>query len=246
VNEFNGHLSEGKCSRIPAIRNSQFAIRNLLLWAEVLLYAGAMAAYIWFLMPLKPSMFRWYHVLAGVVLAAAPVGLNLLHGDNRRDSGIRLDNLGASAREVVIATVILAGGIVAIGLAAGGFHWVSPRRFGDITLVYLGWGFCQQYLLQSFSLRRLRQAQAPRWCAVIAAACVFGLIHAPNWYLVAGTTLAGAVWCGLFLRNANIITLGLAHATLAVLLYHAWPIAWLHGMTIGQMYLEKLRQAGIQ
>jgi hypothetical protein len=219
--------------------NPPLAVRAILVGEVILCVAGA-AACIWFLGPTRESVLRWYHATLPL-LAAVPIGLNLLHGDRPADSGLRLDNWRASAKGVLLATVAMAAGIVLIGLLARGFHWVSAKRLANLVGLYPLWGIVQQYFLQAFMLRRLRQARIPPPAATILAAGLFGLLHAPNWALVATVTFAGIVGCTLFLRRPNLITLGLAHGVLAVLLYHAWPKAWLQGMTIGPMFLEKVR-----
>lgn len=206
-----------------------------LLVGEVLVFVGACMAYIWLLMPTAKHP-QWYHVASIIVLGTFPICMNLLHGDRPKDSGIRLDNLGASARPVAAVTIVFVIGVIVVGLAVGGFHWVKWRRFAELCGGYLAWGLVQQYLLQAFALRRLRQAALPVLPAAILAAGLFAFIHSPNWPLVALTFGAGVMWCLLFVRRPNLLPLGLAHAVLAVLIYHAWPVLWLDGLTVGTMY----------
>jgi len=209
--------------------------KRAVLVGEVLVFVGACLGYIWFLLPTAKHP-QWYHVASIIALGAFPICMNLLHGDRPKDSGIRLDNIGGSAREIVPITVIFAIGVVAVGLATSGFHWVSWKRIGELAGGYLGWGLVQQYLLQAFALRRLRQAGLPTLPAMVLAAGLFAFLHAPNWPLVVLTFGAGVAWCVFFVRKPNILTLGLAHGVLAVLLYHAWPVEWLDGLTVGPMY----------
>ncbi len=211
-----------------------FAARAVLV-GEVLLFVAAVMAYIWLLAPTAGHL-QWYHVAGIIVLGAFPVCMNLLHGDRPRDSGIRLDNLAAASKPVAAVTIIFIAGIVIVGLATGGFHWVKWRRFAELCGGYLAWGLVQQYLLQAFAMRRLKQAAVPTLLAAIIAAGLFAFIHSPNWPLVALTFVAGVAWCLLFARRPNLLPLGAAHAVLAVLLYHAWPVSWLDGLTIGTMY----------
>ncbi len=213
---------------------------RVMLVAEVVLFVAGMLGYIWLLMPHKGADVRWYQPAVAVLLAAVPIALNLLHGDRPADSGIRLDNLAASAKEVAIATAILATVAVALALVWDGWRWKGWPRLAELSGLYLGWGLAQQYLLQAFALRRFMQAGLPAAAAVVLAAGLFGLLHAPNWLLVAVTTGAGLVWCRLFLRRPNILTLGLSHAALAVLLYHVWYVP-ICRLMIGPMYLEKMR-----
>jgi membrane protease YdiL (CAAX protease family) len=211
---------------------------RLMLVAEVLIVTGGMAMYLLFLLPLHKQDTRWYHVVIPLVLmAVGPISLNLLHGDRPADSGIRLDTLAGSAREVGLATLAMAAGLTALALWMGGFTWKSWPRLAEMGGGYLAWGLMQQYLLQAFVLRRLLQSGLPKWPAVAAAAALFGLMHAPNWGLVAASAGGAVVWCHLFLRRPNLLTLGASHAALAVLLYHAFNHQ-LMALTVGRMYIH--------
>jgi len=213
---------------------------RVVLVAEVAVYLAALAAYVWFAMPAGRAVY-WYHVVLLGAAVAFPVAANLLHGDRPRDSGLRLGNLAASAKLVVPATLVMAAGVTVTGLVVGGFHWISWRRLAELAGGYLSWGLAQQYLLQSFALRRLMQAGLPAVPAAVLAAGAFAMVHAPNWILVGLTGGAGLVWCAIFLRRPNILTLALAHGALAVLLFHAWPTRWLQNLTIGPFYIMRCK-----
>ena len=212
------------------------AVRVLLL-VEVFGYVAVAIAFIWLALPARGAV-RWYHVAFFIFAGCFPICMNLLHGDRPRDSGLCVDNLRGSIGEVALATAAMGCLVAGVGLAAGGFHWVSWKRFGDMMLGYPAWGIAQQYVIQAFILRRLRQAGLVGPLAVVATAVLFGLAHAPNWALAGSVAGAAVVWCTLFLRRANLITLGVSHGVLAVLLYHAWPEEWLHRLTIGWTFVK--------
>ena len=209
------------------------AVRAMLA-AEVVGYVAALTAYVQLALP-PDGHVRLWDVAFYVFAAAFPIAMNLLHGDRPRDSGIRLDNLLSAGRSAAVATAILAAGIVAIGLTARSFHWTRWGHFFERAGMYLAWGPMQQYLLQAFALRRLRQAGLATPLAVVAASAAFGLVHAPNWLLVGLTFGSGIVFCRLFLRRPNLVPLGIAHGILAVLLYFAWPTSWHLRLAIGGM-----------
>ena len=213
------------------------SVRALLL-AEVLIFVAALAACIW-LAPAKGQAVRAYHAVLWAVAAGVPILAAFLHGDRPRDAGLRVDNLGPSAREVAVVTALMAAFVVTVGLAVGGFHGQRVGRVLERGGTYLLGAFVQQYLLQAFVVRRLRQAGLTAPWAVAAAAILFALLHAPNWVLSAGTAGAGALWCVLFLRQANLLTLSVSHGLLALLLYHAWPKVWHLGLAIGPNALER-------
>ena len=219
------------------------AAARTLLVCEVFGYVAVLWAYVWFALPPSPAA-GWHHAAFFIFAGTFPVCMNLLHGDRPADSGIRLDNLVASAKETGVGIGAMGVVLAAAGLAAGGFHWVNWGRFGDKCVVYAAWGPVQQYLLQAFAVRRFRQAKVPAWIACLSGAVLFGLLHSPNWPLVALATAAGVVWAGLFLRHPNIITLGVGHGVLAVLAYHALPVSWLENLTIGGLYLQRMAAGG--
>ncbi|MBS3734554.1 MAG: CPBP family intramembrane metalloprotease [Phycisphaerae bacterium] len=209
-----------------------------LLGAEVVAYVAVFIAYVWIALPDAGRLGAW-NAAFGVFAIGVPVALNLLHGDRPRDSGIRLDTLACATRGVALATAVMGGGVVATGLVVGGLHWDGWARFGERIGLYLAWGLVQQYLLQAFALRRLRQAGLPVAPAAVLAAGLFAAVHAPNWPLVALTAGAGCVWCVLFIRTPNLLPLGVAHAALAVAVYYAWPMDWHMGLAIGPEYLQR-------
>ncbi len=193
---------------------------------------GLAILYIWLV---RPTGNDWVKgpMLAAIVMI--PFASNLLHRDKRRDLGLRLDNLTASAREVALMTFVAAIAVAIIGLGSG--HAPVFRR-GLVTslLLYPFWGLAQQYAMQSFTYRRLRDATARPSLAAALAAVLFASLHYPNMPLVLVTLAAGYVWCRLFERHPNLITLAVSHGWLAVLLRAFWPAAWLHNLRIGPGY----------
>jgi len=210
-----------------------------MLIAEVVLYVAAMAAFLRYALPVK--QVRWYVIAFGIFAAAFPIAMNLLHGDRPADSGLRFDNLAASAKLTAGSLIVMVTMVVITGFIMNSWHWMSWKHLSERSATYLPWGPAQQYLLQAFALRRLRQAGLGSVAAVIFAAGIFAFLHMPNWPLVALTFAGGLVWCSLFLRKPNIIILGLAHGILAVLIYYALPEEWLQRLTVGGDYLRRIK-----
>lgn len=221
----------------PPCRTSRPVQRRIILCMAPALYFSALAAFIWLALPIKgylPGKIAFY-----IFAAAFPIVVNLLAGDTPADSGLRLDNLRPAAMQAAAATAIMAAIVVGVGIAAAGFHASKPARLPMMLCTYAAWGIAQQYLLQAFMLRRLVQAGVSGRAGAVVAAAAFAAVHSPNWVLVGATFIAGVVWCRIFIRRPNIITLGVSHGILAVLLYHALPKAWLHGLTIGPDFLRR-------
>ncbi len=192
-------------------------------------FVALAALYIWLV---RPTGNDWIKGPILAVIVLTPFASNFLHGDTRRDIGLRLDNLVASAREVGLMTFIAAVAVIIIGLGAG--HEPAFRRdFATSLVLYPAWGLAQQYAMQSFTYRRLRQATPLPSVAAALAAALFAVLHYPNIALVLVTLAGGYVWCRLFERHPNLITLALSHGWLAVLLRAFWPAAWLHNLRIG-------------
>jgi membrane protease YdiL (CAAX protease family) len=200
---------------------------------EPLLFVSLAVVYSWVI---RPTHNDWLRIPFLVVIVLIPFASNLLHRDRLRDLGLRFDNLRASAREVGMATAIGAVAILAVGTLTGDPHFRD--RMVQSFFVYPLWGLIQQYAMQSFTYRRLREGIAQPGLAAAAAAALFASVHWPNWPLALVTLVGGYVWCRLFERHPNLITLALSHGWLAVLLRYSWPVDWLRNLRIGPSYWE--------
>jgi hypothetical protein len=200
---------------------------------EPLLFVGLAVVYSWVI---RGTHNDWLRIPFLVVIVLIPFASNILHRDRLRDLGLRFDNLRASAREVGLATLIGAVVILAVGMLTGGPHFRD--RMVQSFFLYPFWGLTQQYAMQSFTYRRLRGGIAQPGLAAAAAATLFASVHWPNWPLAIVTLVGGYVWCRLFERHPNLITLALSHGWLAVLLRYSWPVDWLRNLRIGPSYWE--------
>jgi hypothetical protein len=199
---------------------------------EPLAFVGLAFLYIWIV---QPTRVDWLRVPVMAVIVLIPFASAVLHGDRLRDLGLRIDNLGESVREVGLATV--AGGvlIVAIGLSVGHAPESRPGLVRAL-LLYPFWGLAQQYAMQSFTFRRLREATGNVPVAAGVAALLFGAAHYPNLALASVTAVGGFFWCLLFQRHPNLLTLAVSHGWLAVVLRASWPAEWLHNLRIGPSF----------
>ena len=212
---------------------------RVLLVGEVAAFTAVVMACVW-LGPPEVGGFHWWHIMLWMAAFALPVGANLLHGDRPADSGLRTDNLVPAAREALAATLVLGLIILAVGLMAGGFSDLRWGKSTRLAVTYVAGGLIQQYILQAFALCRLRQAGLGKLPAVVLAASLFAIVHAPNWVLSGLTAGTAVVWCILFLRHRNLLVLAVSHGLLAWLVYHAWPKGWHLGLAIGPNYLSRL------
>lgn len=200
---------------------------------EPLLFTALVLVYIWVLQPTRND---WLRIPFLVAVASIPITSHLLHRDRLKALGLRLDNLKESAREVGIATLVGAVAIVAVGTLTGGPRFRVPML--QAFLLYPFWGLVQQYLMQSFTLRRLHRGIGHPTAAAALTALLFASAHWPNWPLALLTLVGGYVWCRLFERHPNLITLAFSHGWLAVFLRFSWPVDWLRNLRIGPGYWE--------
>lgn len=201
---------------------------------EPLVFVGLGLVYVWVL---QPTHNDWLRIPFMTLIVLIPFASAVSHRDRLRDLGLRLDNLGVSAREVGLATLVGAIAVLAIGWATGAGPTWHRGMLGPF-LLYPFWGLAQQFAMQSFTYRRLREAVGrPAPTAAITAA-LFASLHWPNLALAALTLVGGYVWCRLFERHPNLITLALSHGWLAVLLRYWWPPEWLHNLRIGPSFWE--------
>ncbi len=163
---------------------------------------------------------------------AIPFLSTAVHKDTPRAIGLRLDTLPRSAVEVGIATLVGFGLVLGLSAASGHGFRLSGRFF-ERAATYPFWGLVQEYALQAFVFRRLLESWGrPGWAA-LGASALFAALHLPNPVLSIATLGGGYVWCRLYHRHPNLLTLAVSHGWLAVLIQTALPGAWHHGLRVG-------------
>ena len=199
---------------------------------EPLIFVGLAVLYVWLIRPTGNDLLKG-PVL--VVIVLIPFLSVFVHRDRLRDMGFRTDNLVPSVRDVGVATLIGAALVLGLGFAVGGRPRLHAGLIDDF-LLYPIWGLAQQFAMQSFTYRRLRGGIQGIGTRAALTAFLFALLHLPNPALVLVTLVGGYVWCRLFERHPNLITLAVSHGWLAVLLRYSWPAEWLHNLRIGPGY----------
>jgi Type II CAAX prenyl endopeptidase Rce1-like len=138
-----------------------------------------------------------------------------------------------------VVVVALLGTGVAMFLALR-MHTLH-RLHGPTPLVvhmggYAVWAMMQQFILQSYFLRRLMRLLPGKALPIAAAAVMFALAHLPSPALTPVTLIWGAISCMLFLRYRNVYTLGLAHGILGLCVAMTVPNSLHHHMRVGLGY----------
>lgn len=100
------------------------------------------------------------------------------------------------------------------------------------------WGLMQQYALNGFIVNRFSDFFGSSSNAKIPwlAASLFSLAHAPNWFLMAVTFVAGYASARIFLQDRNIYLLAVAHGIISFLLLSLVPWRITRGFRIGTHY----------
>jgi len=213
-----------------------------MLIGEVGLFMIAAAGLLW-LTP-RHGPLQWYHACMWALVITLPICANLIHGDRPADSGLRLDNLVSSGKEVLMATLVLGVIVAVIGLIKAGWPVIPWRKVAADAGTILAFAFVQQYAMQAFVLRRLRQTGMTAAPAVFITVMCFGFMHMPNPVLTGLTAVVGVFWCTLFIRRPNLLTLSVSHCLLTLLVRSLWPKAWHLGLAVGPKVLERAQQAG--
>jgi membrane protease YdiL (CAAX protease family) len=166
-------------------------------------------SYTWILQPRLPPSGVIAPILA--VLAFA-----LWNAARTREWGFAGRAFLPALRAAALFTLPAAGIVLAVGATMGTLH--DRRDFlGNLASLAV-WGGAQQWVLQTVVLRESQRATSRR-AGVLVAALLFGLVHLPNPFLTAMTTIGAVAWCAIYDRYPNVIPLGLSHAvaTLAIL-----------------------------
>ncbi|MCI0341792.1 MAG: hypothetical protein L0216_11695 [Planctomycetales bacterium] len=138
-----------------------------------------------------------------------------------RDWGLRLDNLRRAS--LVFAPVLVLGVAILLGYRLALGFLPLPATAPLLFALYPFWGLLQQFLLQGLVAGNLERLGLPRPALVAVAAALFGLVHLPDWPMVALTAVAGAFWVPLFLLTRNLFPLAIVHGWLGGLAYY-WVV----------------------
>lgn len=185
-----------------------------------------------------------------VIPALLALGLMLNSHRLRRETpgmlGFTASHFGAALKLLLIPMLVATAIILLAGYRLASLHF--DARF---WLSFTGrsvWGLLQQYILQAFIYRRVKfvllseglsgMAQVARVrLAILIAASLFALVHAPNVPLMALTLIAGLLWTWVYERAPNLFALGLSHGLLSASAAASLPEWMIQGMVVGLRHL---------
>jgi membrane protease YdiL (CAAX protease family) len=184
---------------------------------------------LWVIVPLFPDN-RFLPAIPGLFALALMIHSHRVRRETARALGLTTEHFGEAARRLALPT--LAAGLIFAGLgaSAGSFH--RPTHLWANIFFLPVWGLLQQYILQGFVYRRMRELLEVRG-ATIAAAALFALAHAPNLPLVALTFAGALIWTRVYQRAPNLFALGLSHAALSLVAMSTLPPWALESLSVG-------------
>ena len=184
--------------------------------------------YIWWLEPRVPPF--WVAILALVVAS------HRWRRETFATLGFGRSNLRRCAAALALPVASLSLALLTAGCAFGTIRSISPLQGTLFLLSYLPWGLFQQYVLNGYFLTRLRMSLPGSRGAPLLAALLFSTAHAPNWFLMCVTLIAGYVCTLFYSKYRNLYALGLAHGVIGFLIYLVVPDSIAHHMFVGPRY----------
>jgi uncharacterized protein len=155
-------------------------------------------------------------------------------GELPAELGFTTRHFGRAVTLLLAPTLLACATFGLIGYLNQSFH--RTTHFQVNLLVVPVWALIQQYVLQAFMYRRLRHvlgAETPASRAVLAAAAIFALVHAPNLTLMGLTFLGALAWSWVYERAPNLFALALSHAAISLMLMTSLPPWLLQSMSVG-------------
>lgn len=187
--------------------------------ATLLLYA-------WVLEPMGVPV-----ALPGSVLLAATILNNVISGE----WGLSPRALLPASRATTFFTLPAVLALLGVGYAIGTLH--DRTDFLGNFAGLMPWGGAQQWMLQTVVLREVRRRLPPR-AAIVVAAVLFALVHAPNVFLMVMTGIGALGWCAIYSRYPNFLPLGVSHALATLALLYAFDDDITGRLRIGESYLR--------
>lgn len=170
------------------------------------------------------------------------VSSHFLRRESLRDLGFRFDNFLRAAKLLALPMVVVAVLCVGLGLIFGTkldlLRWHPERPIlGQLGLGF-GWGFVQQYVLQSFINRRAQIVWPQGLRSIVLTALVFSFLHFPNPWLMLVTFIGGLVWAFVYQRAPNLFALAISHSLMTWVVVSTLPMSALNHLRIGFKYFS--------
>lgn len=135
--------------------------------------------------------------------------------------GFRRDNFAQALKLVLpfAVTSVITLFVIAYNRGTVDLTWhIIP-----ILVLYPVWGTIQQFLLMALIAGNLKDWKAwkfPDATIIFATALLFGMLHYPYYWLIAGTFILALFYGYLYLRIRNVFVLGIFHGWLGALFFY--------------------------
>jgi membrane protease YdiL (CAAX protease family) len=202
--------------------------------AEIVAMAGLLISYIWG----WGSTFKGDFTLCVILYLGIGLAAHIRAGESLADLGLRLDTLGAAARDALLALIPIGLLLLGAGTLLGSLDFPALARWPRILLDGIAWGAIQQYGLLCIFYRRFGELLPGRRGPLLAASAVFSLLHLAYPFLTIATFGAGALSCWLYRRAPNLIVLGVLHGIIAFMIVEALPDVITMGMRVGPGFFD--------
>ena len=135
--------------------------------------------------------------------------------------GFRTDNFTETTGIVLPFAIIALTLFISIAI----FNDTLNATWHIIPLLFFYpiWGIIQQFLLIALiagNLNDIRSLKIPKVFVIILSASLFGLIHYPFGWLIAGTFILSIFYSLIYLKHRNIYVLGIFHGWLGAVFFY--------------------------
>ncbi|GJL66396.1 MAG: hypothetical protein NPIRA05_13670 [Nitrospirales bacterium] len=139
--------------------------------------------------------------------------------DHWRRWGFRTDNLKAALIWPTIVFIIAMVGMLVLAFSDGRELWST--HIPVLLLLYPIWGVLQQFLVQALGVSNIVKLfpKVSSWGVVLLGACLFSVVHVPEWWLMLATWSLGCVFIPSYLQHRNLWILGVYHGWLGTFFY---------------------------
>jgi membrane protease YdiL (CAAX protease family) len=177
--------------------SGKFVFMDWLQWrlGFILIAIAAWAAYIYLRKKYAPSFFRCY--------------------------GFRTDNLKSVSQQLLPFAITAMAACTLTGYFRGTLN--ITWHIIPIMILYPIWGTLQQFLCVGLVAGNLQDMKNPwkKSLIILVTALLFGLLHYPDIWLMAGTSALAVIYSSIYLRERNLYALGVFHGWLGALFYYS-------------------------
>jgi uncharacterized protein len=135
--------------------------------------------------------------------------------------GFRTDNLRTTLFRLMPLAVLALISFLIIGYTRETIQ--VTWHIIPILIIYPIWGTIQQFLCVGLVTGNLQDMSrpVPKILNVLITALLFSTLHYPNLWLMAGTFVLAIIYSIVYLRERNLLALGLFHGWLGAIFYYS-------------------------